>query len=152
MARELNQPQTKSHLHAQIILRRNVNKHGWFLDKYTGTLSMKSRTRRTHWCLLFTVGVHCNYQVTKNDVAWNEYIKKGMYNEVMKNYSVSNSSRWRLRRVRRIPEQEHTRRSLLATTSKLRLRRRSLCRPRFSSTFDDETYPHSSPSRRTSPT
>jgi hypothetical protein len=45
------------HLHIQIILKYKANKKSWFLDDITGT--------------------HCNYQVTNNDLAWNEYIKKG---------------------------------------------------------------------------
>ena len=80
----MNQERTKPHLHAQIILRRNVNKHGWFLDKYTGMIMIKSCTIRTNLCFSFAVGVHCNYQVTKNDIAWNEYIKKGTDDGVMK--------------------------------------------------------------------
>lgn len=27
--------------------------------------------------LFFPIGTHCNYQITNNDKAWNEYIKKG---------------------------------------------------------------------------
>ena len=44
-------------VYMQIILKRKVNKKGWFLDKITGD--------------------QCNYHVTQHDQAWNEYIKKG---------------------------------------------------------------------------
>ena len=47
----------RRHLHIQIILKEKVNKKKRFLDEITQT--------------------HCNYQVTHNDRAWNEYIRKG---------------------------------------------------------------------------
>ncbi|CAF3880719.1 unnamed protein product [Rotaria sp. Silwood1] len=45
-----------STFYIQIILKKIINKKIWFLDKVTGE--------------------QCNYDVTKNDMAWNEYIKK----------------------------------------------------------------------------
>ncbi|CAM2725917.1 unnamed protein product [Rotaria socialis] len=56
VATEVAGASARSHLHIQIILTRPVDIKCWFLDKYTG--------------------VHCNYQVTKNNIAWNVYIKK----------------------------------------------------------------------------
>ncbi|CAF3215785.1 unnamed protein product [Rotaria socialis] len=47
-----------SRLHVQIILKQIINKKTWFLDSITGN--------------------RCNYQVTHNDRAWNEYIKKSL--------------------------------------------------------------------------
>ena len=44
------------HVHVQLILKKKVNLKSRFLDEVTGT--------------------RCNYQVTRNDLAWNEYIKK----------------------------------------------------------------------------
>lgn len=62
-------------IYIQIILTKVVNKHGWFLDRVTGT------------CLLYLIvnfewndfflGVQCNYHVTDNDLAWNEFIRRG---------------------------------------------------------------------------
>ena len=46
----------RRHLHIQIILKEKINKKRRFLDDITQT--------------------HCNYQVTQNDRAWNEYIRK----------------------------------------------------------------------------
>ena len=51
---ELNQ---RRHLHIQIIFKEKIDRRKPFLDEITKT--------------------HCNYQVTQNDRAWNEYIKKG---------------------------------------------------------------------------
>ncbi|CAF4416142.1 unnamed protein product [Rotaria socialis] len=56
VASEIAGTPPRQHLHIQIILKRKINKKSWFLDKHTL--------------------VHCNYQVTKNNCAWNEYIKK----------------------------------------------------------------------------
>lgn len=58
IASEKNMAHQKSHLHVQIITKELINKKSWFLDDITGT--------------------HCNYQITKNNIAWNEYIKKGL--------------------------------------------------------------------------
>ncbi|CAF1273775.1 unnamed protein product [Rotaria sp. Silwood1] len=44
-------------MYIQILLKRNKNKFGWFLDKITGD--------------------KCNYHVTNKELAWNEFIKKG---------------------------------------------------------------------------
>ncbi|CAF1437120.1 unnamed protein product [Adineta steineri] len=53
-----NSPKTNNpHLHIQIILREKRSRQSGFLDQITNT--------------------HCNYQITENDRAWNEYIKKG---------------------------------------------------------------------------
>ncbi|CAF1468639.1 unnamed protein product [Adineta steineri] len=57
VAKEINIQTNKTHLHIQIILKDKGKKTSGFLDKITNT--------------------HCNYQVTDNDRAWNEYIKKG---------------------------------------------------------------------------
>ncbi|CAF1108919.1 unnamed protein product [Rotaria magnacalcarata] len=57
VASEKDSKNNKNHLHIQIITKLIVNKKCWFLDEITG--------------------VHCNYQITNNDVAWNEYCKKG---------------------------------------------------------------------------
>jgi len=46
-------------IYIQIVLTKVINKIGWFLDKITGTDD-------------------CNYLVTNNDLAWNEFIKKSM--------------------------------------------------------------------------
>lgn len=46
----------RRHLHIQIILKEKVDRRRPFLDDITQT--------------------RCNYQVTRNDLAWNEYIKK----------------------------------------------------------------------------
>jgi hypothetical protein len=47
----------QSYLHIQIIFKDRIDRRRPFLDEITGT--------------------QCNYQVTDNDLAWNEYIKKG---------------------------------------------------------------------------
>lgn len=56
ISEEMGELNHQRHLHIQIILRDRVNKKVRFLDSITQT--------------------HCNYQVTGNDLAWNEYIKK----------------------------------------------------------------------------
>ena len=58
VAEETSELNHRQHLHVQIILKDKVNIKTRFLDSVTAT--------------------HCNYQVTHNDVAWNEYIKKGL--------------------------------------------------------------------------
>jgi hypothetical protein len=60
----------------QIILKKVVNKNGWFLDKITGTYD-KFRIRSYSLEIIYKIGDKCNYHVTNNDMAWNEYIKKG---------------------------------------------------------------------------
>ena len=54
---EISEIDHRKHLHIQIILKGKLNRRKPFLDDITQT--------------------HCNYQVTYNDLAWNEYIKKG---------------------------------------------------------------------------
>lgn len=54
---EISEMNHRRHLHIQIIFKRKIHRRKPFLDKITQT--------------------HCNYQVTDNDCAWNEYIKKG---------------------------------------------------------------------------
>ncbi|CAF4992554.1 unnamed protein product, partial [Rotaria sp. Silwood1] len=56
VAQETGDLNNRPHLHIQIILKERKDKKTWFLDDITKT--------------------HCNYQVTDNDRAWNEYIKK----------------------------------------------------------------------------
>ncbi|CAF3704571.1 unnamed protein product [Rotaria sp. Silwood1] len=46
-----------STMYLQIVLKEVANKNTWFLDEVTGD--------------------QCNYHVTNNDLAWNEFIKKG---------------------------------------------------------------------------
>jgi hypothetical protein len=57
VSEEIGELNHQRHLHIQIIFRKKIDRRKPFLDEITGT--------------------HCNYQVTHNDVAWNEYIKKG---------------------------------------------------------------------------
>ena len=67
---EISELNHQRHLHIQIILKEKVNKKKRFLDEITQT--------------------HCNYQVTRNDRAWNEYIRKeGDYIEFGDYQSVS---------------------------------------------------------------
>ena len=54
---EISELNHRQHLHLQIILKDKVNRKRPFLDEITQT--------------------RCNYQVTRNDRAWNEYIRKG---------------------------------------------------------------------------
>ena len=54
---ELSELHHRRHLHIQIIFKEKIDRRKLFLDDITET--------------------HCNYQVTRNDCAWNEYIKKG---------------------------------------------------------------------------
>jgi hypothetical protein len=54
---EISELNHERHLHIQIILKEKIDRRKAFLDQITQT--------------------HCNYQVTRNDCAWNEYIKKG---------------------------------------------------------------------------
>ncbi|CAF0991888.1 unnamed protein product [Didymodactylos carnosus] len=54
---EMSELNHQQHVHVQIILKEKVNLKTRFLDSITQT--------------------SCNYQVTQNDLAWNEYIKKG---------------------------------------------------------------------------
>ena len=56
ISEEISELNHQRHLHIQIILKEKVDRRKPFLDDITGT--------------------RCNYQVTQNDVAWNEYIKK----------------------------------------------------------------------------
>lgn len=56
VSEEISELHHERHLHVQIILTSKVNRRKPFLDHIT-----QSR---------------CNYQVTRNDLAWNEYIKK----------------------------------------------------------------------------
>ncbi|CAF1491267.1 unnamed protein product [Rotaria sp. Silwood1] len=53
---EISELNHQRHLHIQIIFKDRIDRRKPFLDDITQT--------------------HCNYQVTKNDLAWNEYIKK----------------------------------------------------------------------------
>ncbi len=57
IAEEMSELNHQRHLHIQIIFKEKVNRRKPFLDEITET--------------------HCNYQVTHNDRAWNEYIRKG---------------------------------------------------------------------------
>ncbi|CAF1390193.1 unnamed protein product [Adineta steineri] len=57
ISEEISELNHRQHLHIQIIFKEIIDRRKPFLDEIT-------RTR-------------CNYQVTRNDVAWNEYIKKG---------------------------------------------------------------------------
>jgi hypothetical protein len=54
---EISKSNHQRHLHIQIIFKEKIDRRKPFLDQITHT--------------------HCNYQVTHNDCAWNEYIKKG---------------------------------------------------------------------------
>ena len=54
---EISELNHRQHLHIQIILKEKIDRRKPFLDDITQT--------------------HCNYQVTRNDRAWNEYIRKG---------------------------------------------------------------------------
>ncbi|CAF3254966.1 unnamed protein product [Rotaria socialis] len=56
VSEEISELNHRRHLHVQIILKEKVDRRAPFLDRITGT--------------------RCNYQVTRNDLAWNEYIKK----------------------------------------------------------------------------
>jgi hypothetical protein len=56
ISEEISELNHQPHLHIQIILKEKVDRRKPFLDEITQT--------------------HCNYQVTQNDLAWNEYIKK----------------------------------------------------------------------------
>ena len=53
---EISELNHQRHLHIQIILKEKVDRRKAFLNEITQT--------------------HCNYQVTRNDRAWNEYIRK----------------------------------------------------------------------------
>ncbi|CAF1650972.1 unnamed protein product, partial [Rotaria sordida] len=53
---EISELNHQQHLHIQIIFKETIDRRKPFLDDTTQT--------------------HCNYQVTRNDLAWNEYIKK----------------------------------------------------------------------------
>ncbi|CAF1686127.1 unnamed protein product, partial [Adineta ricciae] len=57
IAEELDTINQRRHLHIQMIFKEKIYKRKPFLDEITR--------------------VHCNYQVTRNDIAWNEYVKKG---------------------------------------------------------------------------
>lgn len=72
IASENNADETRCHLHVQIITKVTINKKSWFLDDITG----KNKFFVVFLFLLF-LGTHCNYQITNNDKAWIEYIKKG---------------------------------------------------------------------------
>ena len=56
ISEEISELNHQRHLHIQIILKEKVDRRKPFLDDITNT--------------------RCNYQVTRNDLAWNEYIKK----------------------------------------------------------------------------
>ncbi|CAF1511608.1 unnamed protein product [Adineta ricciae] len=57
ISEELSELNHRRHLHVQIIFKAIIDRRKPFLDDITQT--------------------HCNYQVTRSDLAWNEYIKKG---------------------------------------------------------------------------
>ena len=62
ISEEISELNHQQHLHIKIILKEKVDRRKPFLDDITGT--------------------RCNYQVPRNDLAWNEYIKKdGNYRE-----------------------------------------------------------------------
>ena len=70
LGEEISELNHQRHLHIQIILKEKVDRRKPFLDQITQT--------------------HCNYQVTRNDRAWNEYIRKeGDYIEFGQYQSVS---------------------------------------------------------------
>ncbi|CAF1357003.1 unnamed protein product [Adineta steineri] len=54
---EIGELNHQRHLHIQIIFKTKIHRRLPFLDQITQT--------------------HCNYQVTRNNIAWNAYIKKG---------------------------------------------------------------------------
>jgi hypothetical protein len=54
---EISELNHQRHLHIQIIFKEKIDRRKPFLDEITKT--------------------HCNYQVTRDNCAWNEYIKKG---------------------------------------------------------------------------
>jgi hypothetical protein len=56
ISEEISEVNHQRHLHIQILFKEKINRRKPFLDDITQT--------------------HCNYQVTHNDCAWNEYIKK----------------------------------------------------------------------------
>lgn len=77
IASEKNAMGTKSHLHVQIITKQTIDKRSWFLDDITGKNSHVSMNNIEFFFSL--KGTHCNYQITNNDKAWNEYIKKSRF-------------------------------------------------------------------------
>lgn len=77
VSEEISELNHQRHLHIQIILKEKVDRRRPFLDDITGT--------------------RCNYQVTRNDLAWNEYIKKeGNYLEFneFKSIRVRGEKQW----------------------------------------------------------
>ena len=89
IAEEIGDVNHQRHLHIQIIFREKINRRKPFLDDITQT--------------------HCNYQVTQNDRAWNEYMKKeGNYIEFGTFQSVTH------RKQKRWPEDA----SLLSVSSR----------------------------------
>ena len=88
VAQEMSDQAMRSHLHIQIVLKEKLNKRTWFLDDVTsewGATKESSTFSKAYFHLcennmnrnFLFIETHCNYQVTKNDRAWNEYIKKG---------------------------------------------------------------------------
>ena len=78
IASEKNINGNKSHLHIQIITKQTIDKRSWFLDDITGKHSDVSMNN-IEFFFFSSKGTHCNYQITNNDKAWNEYIKKGRF-------------------------------------------------------------------------
>ncbi|CAF1049293.1 unnamed protein product [Rotaria sordida] len=96
---DLNQ---QSILEIQIVLKKRINKKTLFLDSITNS--------------------KCNYQVTKNDVAWNAYIKKTL-NFVEFNYFKSSTQRafrtWPLDPIAQLQIEVRTKRGLADFASQL---------------------------------
>jgi hypothetical protein len=72
VASEKSPTTAKSHLHIQIILKNLMNKYGFFLDKCT---DRSHRIVYSGYLLIaytYELGVHCNYQITKNNLAYTE--------------------------------------------------------------------------------
>jgi hypothetical protein len=68
-------------LNIQVIYQCRKKRHISFLDRFVGTLIDARDVEPRHvvipLSLSFSLVGHCNYFVTKNDCAWNEYVKKG---------------------------------------------------------------------------
>lgn len=64
-------------IYIQIILTKVINKHGWFLDRVAGTRLLHFIIDLNVGLISIFLGVQCNYHVTDNDLAWNEFIRRG---------------------------------------------------------------------------
>lgn len=80
--------QTSHHrsIYIQIILHKAINKKTYFLKAVSGSIHINFiyvHTDTNHFNNIYTMLIlemGCNYAVTTDDVAWNQFVKQGLLN------------------------------------------------------------------------